>query len=135
MNRDKSLGSSSLPPPGQDAVSFLSEETSFMEQARREEEKRGHSSFGKVHHKEHADPTQQSQAGIEEGVQNNIKGHPELQKQTYDGADPDVNVVPALNTTARTEYDNAKREQQHELQMRLGNMPKMGTAPKPNSPS
>ena len=43
--------------------------------------------------------------------------------QRFDGIDPSVNPAPALNTAARTEFDNIKREQEMEKQLRLGLIP------------
>ena len=45
-----------------------------------------------------------------------------------------MNPEPALNTEARREFDNEKREQEKEKQLRLGNMPKFSTAPTPRGP-
>lgn len=108
--------------------SILVEETTTMEIQRRQEEQQGHRRLARVHAKEHKD---ESPPAPEGELQNDIRQHPWLDKQKFDGVDPNLNPEPALNTEARREYDNERREQEMEKQLRLGNMPKMGTAPEP----
>ena len=67
-------------------------------------------------------------------LQNTILQHPELDNQRFDGVDPNLNPEPPLNTDARREFDNERREQEMEKQLRLGNMPKFNSAPKPQGP-
>ncbi|WP_131777737.1 hypothetical protein [Legionella fairfieldensis] len=107
--------------------SLLVDETFMMEQTRREAEQEGHRKLARVHVREHSE----AQASPEGELQNSIQEHPWFNSQRYDGVDSDTNPLPPLNTDARREYDNAKREQQLELQMRLGLMPKMGSTPEP----
>jgi len=103
-----------------------------MERERRINEQQGHRQLARVHAREHSEQLQQS--GPEGELQNNILQHPELDNQRFDGIDPNLNPEPPLNSEARREYDNERREQEMEKQLRLGNMPKMSTAPKPQGP-
>ena len=61
--------------------------------------------------------------------------HPSLDSQRFDGIDPNLNPEPPLNSEARREYDNEKREQEKEKLHRLGLLPKFSTAPKPQGPA
>lgn len=117
--------------PGQ--MSMLVEETVAMENARRLMEQQGHSRYAKVNQRERSDNENTNE--LTEGVQQEAKSHPLLaQSQRLDGIDSNLNPEPALNTDARREYDNQRREQEMEKQHRLGNMPKMGrnASPKPS---
>ena len=69
----------------------------------------------------------QTDFGTKDGAVSAMKG-------VASGVDPNLNPEPPLNTEARREYDNQKREQEMEKQLRLGNMPKFSTAPKPHGP-
>ncbi len=113
--------------------SILKAETKAMDRSRRLLEQQGERRFAKVNAREHSLQEQQ-QAGLEGELQNNILQHPALDSQRFDGVDPNLNPEPPLNTAARTEYDNQKREQEMEKQLRLGNMPKFNSAPRPNGP-
>ncbi|CDZ77641.1 hypothetical protein BN59_01925 [Legionella massiliensis] len=125
------IDSSTRPPKRQRGESYLVDETFQMEMDRREKEQKGHSQYAKVNAVEHQEPLQSAPEGE---LQNNIKQHPDLDSQLNDGAAPNESREPDLNTEARTEYDNAKREQNLELQKRLGLAPKMGSAPEPKPP-
>lgn len=73
--------------------------------------------------------------GHEAQLGQGLQDHPLLDKQQYDGTDPDVNPAPPLSDAeARREHDNARNEQQLQLQKRLGLQPGMSTAPKPQGP-
>lgn len=112
-------------------TSFLIEETAAMERMQRLAEQAGHRKFGvKVHAREHN--TEEQKQSPEGDLQNSIPQHPLLDGQRFDGIDPNLNPEPPLNTEARREFDNEKREQEMEKQLRLGNMPKFSTAPKPS---
>lgn len=112
--------------------SILVEETKAMERMRREAEQQGHRQFGSVKQREHSD---REPDPVPEGeLQNSILQHPELDTQRFDGVDPNLNPEPPLNTAARREFDNERREQEMEKQLRLGNMPKFKTAPTPSGP-
>ncbi len=126
----KHRGKTTRAPKGNSGESYLVDETFLMEKERREKEQQGHRQLARVHAVEHQEP--RTSAGPEGELQNDIKQHPWLDSQRTDGIDPNENPEPALNSSARTEYDNAKREQDLELKMRLGLMPKMGTAPEPH---
>lgn len=117
-------------PSGKRGRSILVEETKTMEIQRRQEEQQGHRRLARVHAKDHKEESTSTPAPEGE-LQNDIRQHPWLDKQKFDGVDPGLNPEPALNTEARREYDNERREQEMEKQLRLGNMPKMGTAPEP----
>lgn len=112
-------------------VSFLVEETLAMERMQRLAEQEGHRRFGaKVHQREHHTEQQQN-PGQEGDLQNSIAQHPLLDGQRFDGVDVNLNPEPPLNTEARREFDNERREQEMEKQLRLGNMPKFGSSPTP----
>lgn len=116
-----------LPKPTQNE-SFLVEGTRSMERQRRVMEQEGHRKFARVNAKERRDEPDVSPEGE---LQNNINQHPWLDSPRFDGIDPGLNPEPPLNSEARREFDNERREQEMEKQLRLGNMPKMSTAPKP----
>lgn len=109
--------------------SMLVEETSSMDRERRIAEQDGHRRLARVHAREHSEETVHS--APEGELQNGILQHPDLNSQRYDGVDPNLNPEPPLNTDARREFDNEKREQDKEKQLRLGNMPKFSSAPTP----
>ena len=110
-------------------ASFLVEETSSMERKRRLVEQDGERRLARVNAREH--PETEPTSGPEESPENGMLQHPELDNPRYDGA-PDS--VPPLNSTARREFDNERRDQEQEKQLRLGNMPKF-TAPTPGGPA
>jgi hypothetical protein len=111
--------------------SFLVTETKHMARSQRISEQDGHRQLGvRVIARDHnLDEQKQSPEGE---LQNSIQQHPLLDSQRYAGVNPELNPEPPLNSAARTAYDNEQREQEKEKQFRLGNMPKMGTAPKPH---
>ena len=114
-------------------ASYLENETVAMMREQREAEQQGHQRLAKVQKREH--PADETREMAPEGeLQNNILQHPELDNQRFDGTDPTLNPAPELNTDARTKYDNERREQEKEKQLRLGNMPSFNTAPKPQGP-
>jgi DNA-nicking Smr family endonuclease len=119
-------------PSGARETTFLVAETKAMERRRRLAEQQGERQFAAVKAREHSDVEVQSSPEGE--LQNNILQHPELDSQRFDGIDPNLNPEPPLNTEARREFDNEKREQDKEKQLRLGNMPKFTTAPTPKGP-
>lgn len=115
-----------LPPQGK--ASYLVDETVSMDRQRRLEEQAGHRQLAKVNARAHSDEVQVTREGE---LQNSILQHPLLDGQRYDGIDPNLNPEPPLNTEARREFDNERREQEMEKQLRLGNMPKFSSTPKP----
>ncbi len=116
-------------------TSILVEETETMDRERRLAEQDGHRKRARVNAREHHERVAQQTQALEGSYENNILQHPALNNQRFDGVDPNVNPEPALNTEARREFDNERREQEMEKQLRLGNMPKFSTAPKPHGPS
>jgi hypothetical protein len=113
---------------------FLIAETVTMERERRLAEQEGHGKLASVKARDHSqdkNPNDSKDFAKEGELQNDMPQHPYLATQRFDGIDPNDNPEPPLNSTARTEYDNKKREQDQEKQLRLGNMPKFSTAPTP----
>jgi len=124
---DSGSGDSSYKPS---EFSILVEETQTMENARRLMEQEGHKRYARVNQRERQE--NEVSAELTEGLQDNVKSHPLLsQSQRFDGIDNNLNPEPPLNSEARREFDNQRREQEKEKQLRLGNMPKMSNRPKP----
>lgn len=113
--------------------SILIAETKAMERSRRLMEQQGERKLASVKARDHSNDEHLEQSPEGE-LQNNILQHPELVSQRFDGIDPNLNPEPPLNTEARREYDNEKREQDKEKQLRLGNMPTYRTDPTPRGP-
>lgn len=114
--------------------SFLVEDTETMDRARRLLEQDGHRKRARVNAREHHEREEAKQQSLEREQHSNILQHPALNNQRFDGIDPNVNPEPPLNTDARRDFDNERREQDKEKQLKLGNMPKFSTAPKPQGP-
>lgn len=116
-----------------DGESMLIDETRHMDRDRRHMEQQGHRRyFARVNAREH---NLEDRSSSPEGeLQNDIPQNPWLDSQRFDGADNNVNAEPRLNTEARREFDNQRREQEMEKQLRLGNMPQYSNAPKPQGP-
>ena len=118
--------------------SILKEQRGSMEWQRRLDEQQGHRYHLQVQVKETKEIKDDEHAAPEGGLQNGINQHPWLDKQIFDGADPDVNPAPPLNTDARREYDNQQREQELEKQLRLENQlqntHQPSSAPRPKGP-
>lgn len=113
--------------------SILIAETKAMERNRRLMEQQGERRLASVKARDHSNDEHLEQSPEGE-LQNNILQHPELASQRFDGVDPNLNPEPPLNSDARREFDNEKREQDKEKQLRLGNMPKYRTDPTPRGP-
>lgn len=111
--------------------SYLAEDTDLLERQRRIHEQDGHRRYAKVHAREHAIKDNSNTGLGLEAQQNNILQNPWLNSQRFDGIDPNLNPEPPLNSEARREFDNERREQEMEKQLRLGNMPRVSPAPKP----
>jgi DNA-nicking Smr family endonuclease len=120
-------------PSGQQKTSFLVEDTQAMERRRRLMEQDGERRIARVNAREHPEMEAASNS-LEEAVENGMLQHPHLDSQRFDGIDPSVNPAPNLNGEARMKYDNERRNQEQEKQLRLGNMPKFDKAPKPRGP-
>lgn len=112
--------------------SLLAVETKSMERRRRLAEQQGERRLARVNAREH--PDEELRQSPEGELQNSILQHPELDSQRYDGIDSPLNPEPPLNSEARREYDNERRNQEQEKQLRLGNMPKFSSTPKPRGP-
>jgi hypothetical protein len=100
-------------------------ETKVMENMRRDMEQAGHRKFG-VHVLANERSNEETLSNdLEMGMeqQSSLMENPLLDSQRFDGIDPNVNPKPDLSSTARKEFDNAKREQEMEKQLRLGLMP------------
>lgn len=112
--------------------SILVDETLLMERQRRIHEQDGHRRIAKVHAREHTNfENSAPEHGLEGQAQNNILQNPWLNSQRFDGIDPNLNPEPPLNSEARREFDNERRQQEMEKQLRLGNVPRISPAPKP----
>lgn len=112
--------------------SYLANDTDSMERQRRINEQEGHRRYARVHAREHANlDGVNSDNSLEGQAQNNILQNPWLNSQRFDGIDPNLNPEPPLNSEARREFDNERREQEMEKQLRLGNVPRVSPAPKP----
>lgn len=114
--------------------SFLAAETKAMERQRRLMEQEGERKIARVHAREHSNEQATPGNELEEAAQNGMQQHPYLDNPRFDGIDPNVNPEPPLNSTARKDFDNQRREQEMEKQLRLGNMPKFNKAPTPRGP-
>lgn len=110
--------------------SILVDETDTMERQRRLNEQDGHRQLARVNARSHEEKSAQ-QSAPEGELQNNILQNPWLNSQRFDGVDPNLNPEPALNSEAGREFDNERREQEKEKQLRLGNVPRISPAPKP----
>ena len=120
-------------PTGKRGTTFLIAETKAMDRARRLAEQQGERQLASVKAREHS-TEEHAQQSPEGELQNDLLQHPELVSQRFDGIDPNLNPEPPLNSDARREFDNERREQEKEKQLRLGNMPKFTTAPTPKGP-
>ncbi len=118
---------------GKRGESYLVEETRAMDRKRRQMEQDGERRIAKVQAREH--PETEVNNSPEEAAQNGMLQHPELDNPRFDGDDPNLNPEPPLNSEARREFDNERREQEMEKQLRLGNTLKYTTAPVPRGPS
>lgn len=109
--------------------SILPDETETMERKRRLVEQQGHRKLTKVHARDHAEREQQTSG---DQLQRGPLEHPYLaDRQDLDGTPPNLSSLPPENPEARRDFDNERREQEKEKQLRLGNMPKFSTAPRP----
>lgn len=131
--QNKSTGQPRRLMPSERKGSLLVDETKTMERRRRLAEQQGHRQLAPVKARQHGDEEHQ-QLGQEGELQNNILQHPDLDNQRFDGIDPNLNPEPPLNSEARREFDNERRDQEKDKQLRLGNMPQFKTAPTPRGP-
>lgn len=111
--------------------SYLADDTQTMERQRRIKEQDGHRRLARVNARNHPDEENRVSLSAEGGMQNNILQNPWLNSQRFDGIDPNLNPEPPLNSEAKKDFDNQRREQEMEKQLRLGNVPRVSPAPKP----
>ena len=113
-------------PPSGDAFAtnqtYLLEETEEMHYERRGLEQKVERQLAYV--EERRKPVRSHDSGP--GQAESLKQHPLLDSQRFDGIDPSVNPAPFGNQEAMIEFENERREQELEKQLRLGNVPKMG---------
>lgn len=130
------LGKRGRGPSVEDDKSDLKDETAKMAWQQQELVQQGERKFARVIAEVHEEQLVQQQAPEEGLTQENMNQHPALtNRQDLDGGyDPKVSPLPWANDRNRTKMENERREQELELQMRLGLAPKMGTAPKPQTP-
>ncbi len=115
------------PHEGEGFTSYLIEENEYMGYERRGLEQKVEAQLARV--EERRKPQRKNNDGP--GVQESIKQHPLLDSQRFDGIDPNLNPAPFGNQEAMIEFENERREQEMEKQLRLGNMPKMGRSNTP----
>lgn len=115
--------------------SFFAAETKEIENQRRVQEQDAERRIARVQARDRSNEDAAIYGNhLEEAAENGLLQHPYLDNPRFDGIDPNVNPEPPLNSDARREYDNQRREQEMEKQLRLGNMPKFNKAPKPGGP-
>lgn len=110
--------------------SYLADDTDLMQREQRLLEQEGHRRHKQVKVRARERSVSPFAVAPEGELQNNILQHPKLNSQRLDGTDTNLNPEPPLNSEARREYDNAKRDQQLEQQLRLNNMPQFSSTPK-----
>jgi len=115
-------------------TTFLIEETKQMERNRRMMEQDGERRLARVHAREHAVAETQAGDVLESTVDNGLLQHPEINNQHFDGMDPTVNPAPNYGGEKKTKYENERRTQEQEKQLRLGNMPRYNNSPRPKGP-
>lgn len=117
-------------------MAYLAEDTSKIMRDQRIDEQAGKRHVARVyardHHVDEFGQQNTSGLGAEEAPENDMPQHPWLDKQLFDGADQNLNIDPRNNPNAKMELENAEREQQIEQQLRLGLMPGLNRAPRPD---
>lgn len=116
----------------QGEISILADETFNMDRELRQKVQEGHRQYARVNIREHSEPSQGTHP--EQAPENDLLANPWLQSQRFDGIDPNLNPEPPLNSEARREFDNERREQEMEKQLKLGHAPGFSSAPKPEGP-
>lgn len=106
-------------------VTYLEEESEWMGYARRGLEQHVERQLSQV---EERRKPQRENTGNEPGLEQKLKQHPLLDSQRFDGIDPGLNPAPFGNEEALIAFENERREQEKEKQLRLGNVPKMGNS-------
>jgi hypothetical protein len=122
-------GTGRIKPHGDEGfpTTYLVEETEFMQYERRGLEQQVERQLASV--EERRKPQRKEDNGP--GLQEKMKQHPLLDSQRFDGIDPSLNPAPFGNQEAMIEFENERREQEMDKQLRLGNMPKMGRSMTP----
>lgn len=122
--------------PSDDEPSILKDETAKMARQQQAMIQLGERKFAPVIADEYEEQLVEQQTPEEGLSQGNVNQHPALiNRQDLDGGyDPKVSPLPWANDRNRLKHENERREQELEHQMRLGLAPKMGTAPKPQTP-
>ncbi|USQ14583.1 hypothetical protein J2N86_04515 [Legionella lytica] len=133
MSTKVTIPDTNLPTTRRVESSYFAAETKDMERRRRLMEQDGERRIARVNAREH-NTNDNIGDTPEEAADNGMLQHPYLNNPRFDGIDPNVNPEPPLNSEARREYDNKRREQEKEKQLRLGNMPKYSNAPTPRGP-
>ena len=123
-------GTGRIKPPGGEVfpTTYLVEETEFMQYERRGLEQQVERQLASV---EERRKPQRKADGPGPGQQEKMKQHPLLDSQRFDGIDPSLNPAPFGNQEAMIQFENERREQEMDKQLRLGNMPKMGRSMTP----
>lgn len=111
------------PKEGEGFTSYLVEESEFMAYERRGLEQLVERQLASV---EERKKPQRDNGNTPGGMEQKLKQHPLLDSQKFDGIDPGLNPAPFGNEEATIAFENEKREQDKEKQLRLGNMPQMG---------
>jgi len=108
------------------APSGFKQETRAMENARRDLEQSGHRRhLGiPVHSVERSNDEPLSfEQSMDAEASSSLMQNPLLDTQRFDGYDPNVNPSTIDNPDARREFDNERRRQEQEKQLRLGLSP------------
>lgn len=111
-------------------ASILVDETFNMDRTLRQKVQEGHRQYARVNTREHREPLSHG-PGPEQAAENDMLANPWLQSQRFDGIDPNLNPEPPLNSEARREFDNERREQDLEHKLKLGLAPGYSKAPRP----
>ena len=113
-----------------DGIPYLTEDTDQFMYDQHADEQAGKRRLARVHAVEHEERIARAQA-LENGLsQEEVPQHPYLDKQLFDGVDINLNIDPTNNPNAKIDLENAQREQQLEMQMRLGLQPGNSFTPK-----
>ena len=109
-----------------DGIPYLTEDTDRFMYDQHAEEQAGKRRLARVHAEDHEEKHQRSNTQDLEGPHEETPAHPYLDKQQFDGMDLKINEF-----TTKADIENQLREQQLEMQMRLGMQPGHQFTPKP----
>lgn len=104
---------------------YLSADSKKMMRQQRMLEQQGHRHLARVNAREHPDEPRES-SGLEAGMEG-LQGHPYLDRQIFDGADPNLSANPPNDPKAREEW---RQERENDLQNRLERQHKLGHQPR-----